>query len=56
MSRSPQAVDVHVHLPTTEWLHGCLGPYLESVRRFFGAELTPRSVDEMAETYRAAMP
>jgi predicted TIM-barrel fold metal-dependent hydrolase len=39
--------DVHVHLPTTEWLDGCIGVYAESRRRFFNSVPRMRSVEEM---------
>jgi hypothetical protein len=31
-----RGTDMHVHLPTAEWLCGCMGPYVDSVERYFG--------------------
>jgi predicted TIM-barrel fold metal-dependent hydrolase len=42
---------MHVHLPTTEWLCGCMGPYLDSVERYFGRRPEPVTVADMIGTY-----
>jgi hypothetical protein len=31
-----RAIDMHVHLPTADWVCGCVGDYLDSVERYFG--------------------
>ncbi len=48
------AIDCHVHPATREWLVDSMGPYLPSIQRYFRTSLTPRSVEEMADEYRAA--
>lgn len=42
---------MHVHLPTTEWLCGCMGPYVDSVERYFGRRPEPTTVDEFIALY-----
>ena len=49
----PRAIDMHVHLPTTEWLRDSLGPHLEATESYFRQRVTPMSVDEVAEHYRS---
>jgi predicted TIM-barrel fold metal-dependent hydrolase len=46
-----RAVDLHVHLPTVEWLEGSMGPYLEAAARYFRSDVHVRSVDELAVEY-----
>lgn len=46
-----RAVDLHVHLPTAEWLEGSMGPYRESAARYFRQEVQIRTVDELAVEY-----
>lgn len=48
----PRAVDLHVHLPTEEWLRDALGPHLEATERYFGRSPERRTLDEVAEEYR----
>ncbi len=49
-------VDVHVHLASPDWLHGSIGPYLDSVAEFFGRpieeeiEATAARYDELGAT------
>ena len=42
---------MHVHVPTVEWLCGCMGPYVGSVERYFGRRPEPITVDELIATY-----
>ena len=46
-----RAVDLHVHLPTVEWLEGSMGPYREAAARYFRSDVHVRSVDELAVEY-----
>jgi uncharacterized protein len=48
-----KAVDVHVHPATREWMVDSLGPLREATERHFRTEVPLRSVDEMAEEFRA---
>ena len=47
-----RAIDFHVHLATQEWMES-LGPLKEATERHFRTEVKVRSVDEMAEEFRA---
>lgn len=49
-----RAIDAHVHLATEEWLEGSMGPYQQSVERYFRTTIRPVTVEEMAEAYRRA--
>ena len=31
------AIDMHVHLPTGDWVCGCVGHYADSIERYFGS-------------------
>ncbi len=46
-----RAVDLHVHLPTADWLEGSMGPYRESAASYFRSEVHVRTVDELAVEY-----
>jgi uncharacterized protein len=46
-----RGIDMHVHVPTEEWLCGCMGPYMDSVERYFGRRPRPTTVDELIATY-----
>ena len=48
-----RAIDFHVHCSTAEWLEGSIGPMLEATARYFRTEVRVRTVEEMAEEYRA---
>ncbi|MGH2740417.1 MAG: amidohydrolase family protein [Actinomycetota bacterium] len=48
----PKAIDLHVHLPTEEWLEGAIGPHLEATEAYFRARPERKSLDEIAEEYR----
>jgi predicted TIM-barrel fold metal-dependent hydrolase len=42
---------MHVHLPTGDWVCGCVGHYLDSVERYFGRRPQPHSVAELVALY-----
>ena len=42
---------MHVHLPTGDWVCGCVGHYLDSVERYFGTRPEPRSLDDLFALY-----
>lgn len=46
-----RAIDVHVHLPTGDWLDRCLGPYMESTERYFHTTIARVPVEQMADEY-----
>src|SRR5437763_36333 len=48
-----KAIDFHVHLSTVEWMVASLGPLREATERHFRTEVPIRTVDEMAEEFRA---
>lgn len=47
----PKAIDMHVHLPTAEFLDGAIKPYRAAAERFFRAEVPLREMDEVARLY-----
>jgi uncharacterized protein len=49
----PKAVDLHVHLPTEEWLQQAIGPHLDATEAYFRAKVPRKSVDDVAEEYSA---
>jgi predicted TIM-barrel fold metal-dependent hydrolase len=46
-----RAIDLHVHLPFTEWVEGSLGPYREPAERYFRTRLMLQTAEELAATY-----
>jgi predicted TIM-barrel fold metal-dependent hydrolase len=48
----PRAIDLHVHLPTEEWLENAIGPHLEATERYFRKSPERRTLDQVAEEYR----
>lgn len=48
----PRAIDLHVHLPTEEWLANAIGPHLEATEAYFRARPDRKTVDQVAEEYR----
>jgi uncharacterized protein len=46
-----RGVDMHVHLPTGDWVCGCVGHYLDSVERYFGTRPQPTTVEELLALY-----
>jgi predicted TIM-barrel fold metal-dependent hydrolase len=47
-----QAIDMHVHPSTREWLVDGLGPFKAATEKHFRTEIDVRTVDEMAEEFR----
>ena len=47
-----KAVDLHVHLPTEEWLENSIGPHLEATEAYFRKSPPRKTLDEVAEEYR----
>jgi uncharacterized protein len=50
---SPRAIDLHVHLPTHEWLEQSIGPHLEATERYFRATVPRKTIEEVAAEYAA---
>jgi predicted TIM-barrel fold metal-dependent hydrolase len=48
-----RAIDVHVHPSTREWLVDGMGPLREATEKHFRVDLPVRTVDEMADEFRA---
>jgi uncharacterized protein len=48
----PRAIDLHVHLPTDQWLENAIGPHLEATERYFRKSPERRTLDQVAEEYR----
>lgn len=46
-------IDVHVHPPVEEFLHGAFEPYLGQLSEFFGRPLEPMTTDQLADYYRS---
>jgi uncharacterized protein len=49
----PRAIDFHVHLPTPDWLDGSMAGYVEAAEAYFRSKVVPKSLDELADEYRA---
>ncbi|HEV3474162.1 MAG TPA: amidohydrolase family protein [Actinomycetota bacterium] len=47
----PRAVDLHVHLPTEEWLSNAIGPHLEATERYFRSRPERKTLDQVAQEY-----
>jgi predicted TIM-barrel fold metal-dependent hydrolase len=46
-----KAIDLHVHLPTEEWLQQAIGPHLDATERYFRAQVPRKSIDDVAQEY-----
>jgi predicted TIM-barrel fold metal-dependent hydrolase len=46
-----RAIDLHVHLPTEEWMRNAIGPHLEATERYFRNAPPRRSIEEVAAEY-----
>ena len=46
-----RGVDMHVHLPTGDWVCGCVGHYADSIERYFGSRPEPHSVEDLVALY-----
>ena len=42
---------MHVHLPTGDWVCGCVGHYADSIERYFGKRPEPHSVEGLGALY-----
>jgi predicted TIM-barrel fold metal-dependent hydrolase len=49
----PKAIDLHVHLPTDQWLENAIGPHLPATEAYFRAKVTRKTIEEVAEDYRS---
>ncbi len=47
----PQAIDMHVHLPTASWLDGAIKPYRAPAEKFFRTTVALREMEEVAQLY-----
>ena len=50
---SPRAIDVHVHPSTREYVIDAMGHFREATERHFRTQIPVRTVDEMADEFRA---
>ena len=48
-----RAIDVHVHPSTHEYVVEGMGPFREAAERYFRTEIPVRTLDEMADEFRA---
>ncbi len=46
-----KAIDLHVHLPTEEWLQGAIGPHLEATEAYFRQRPERKTIEQVAEEY-----
>ncbi|MFN2543401.1 MAG: amidohydrolase family protein [Actinomycetota bacterium] len=46
-----KAIDLHVHLPTEQWLQQSIGPHLAATEAYFRAHVPRKTMDEVAEDY-----
>ena len=49
----PRAIDLHVHLPTDEWLDNAIGPLLPATEAYFRAKVPRKTIEEVAGEYRS---
>jgi uncharacterized protein len=49
----PKAIDLHVHLPTEQWLQQSIGPLLPATEAYFRAKVPRKTIDDVAEEYAA---
>jgi len=49
----PRAIDIHVHPSTDEFLVEAMGPLREATERYFRTSIPVRTVDQMADEFRA---
>jgi len=47
----PKAIDLHVHLPTEEWLQQSIGPHLAATEAYFRARLPRKTIEDVAQEY-----
>ncbi|HEX9377338.1 MAG TPA: amidohydrolase family protein [Actinomycetota bacterium] len=46
-----RAIDLHVHLPTEEWLQQSIGPPLEATEAYFRARVPRKRIEDVAAEY-----
>ncbi|HYU58644.1 MAG TPA: amidohydrolase family protein [Actinomycetota bacterium] len=46
-----RAIDLHVHLPTEEWLAGAIGPNLAATEAYFRTAPERKTIEQVAEEY-----
>ena len=46
-----RAIDLHVHLPTEEWLQQSIGPHLDATEAYFRARVPRKTIDDVAAEY-----
>ena len=46
-----RAIDLHVHLPTDEWMENAIGPHLKATEAYFRKSPPRKTLDEVAEEY-----
>ncbi len=46
-----KAIDLHVHLPTEEWLKQSIGPYLPATEAYFRASVPRKTIEDVAAEY-----
>jgi predicted TIM-barrel fold metal-dependent hydrolase len=46
-----RAIDMHVHLPTGDWVCGCVGHYADSIERYFGTPPQTMSIEDFLALY-----
>ena len=46
-----RAIDMHVHLPTGDWVCGCVGHYADSIERYFGTKPETTSIEDFIALY-----
>jgi predicted TIM-barrel fold metal-dependent hydrolase len=49
----PRAIDLHVHLPTDQWLENAIGPHLPATEKYFRAKVQRKTIEDVAEEYRS---
>ncbi len=52
MTESIRAIDLHVHLPTPDWLDGSMAGYVEAAEAYFRSPVQRASLGELADRYR----
>jgi predicted TIM-barrel fold metal-dependent hydrolase len=48
----PSAIDLHVHLPTEQWLQNAIGPLLPATEAYFRATVERKTIEDVAREYR----
>lgn len=49
-----RAIDMHVHLPTPEWLDASMAGYVEAAETYFRSRVARKTLAEVAEDFRSA--